>query len=446
VKFLDANLIPPKSDSFSSEDEARKYTNKLSETIAHIKEINEEFSPSNTSMFKTSDRPSPVNSLYFFKNLLINKKILEQSNGLIKVNNLGPAFKERFLEDSNLKNILGKDQIVELKNTLKQEKFSSYRNTYYYLNLEKSINELHKLKEKHQAYITQNNSQKNPESYLHLMEEIQTPMPFQIFSKSHPRSQFTKAQDAYLKLETDILNTLRNVPESHFTNSANEEENYELHQQRIINTLTTINKSELNLRLAFINLYLQASENRIKQETDSFEKEALLDKTVKFLDANLIPPKSDSFSSEDEARKYTNKLSETIAHIKEINEEFSPSNTSMFKTSDRASPVNSIYLFKSLLINKILEQSNGLITVNNLGPAFKERFLENFNLKNILGKDQIAELKNGILKSILEQEKFLSYRSDANRPENSQGYLSFISKMTSAKNPVFRSEVKFLII
>ena len=284
----------------------------------------------------------------------------------------------------------------------------------HYNDLLENISELHKLKEKHQVYITQDDSKDKPESYLHLVEKIQTPMPFQIFADSHSRSQATKVQDAYLKLETDILNKLRNVPKSHFTNSAEEEaENYELHQQRIINTLKTINESELNLRLAFINLYLQVSKSRIKQEAAPIEKKALLEQTVKFLDANLIPLKPDSFSSEDKAQKYANKLSETIVHIKEINEEFSQSNSSMFKTNDEKSPVNSLYLFKSSLVNKIIEQSEGLIAVKNLKPTAKKKFLENPDLKNILGEDLMTELKNRILKTILEQKNFSSPNSSS---------------------------------
>jgi hypothetical protein len=86
--------------------------------------------------------------------------------------------------------------------------FQPYNNLYskdYYPDLEASIDELHMLEEKHQAYITQNNSQEKPvSSYLHLIEKIQAPMPFQIFAESHPKSQVTTSGDAYLKLEIGI--------------------------------------------------------------------------------------------------------------------------------------------------------------------------------------------------------------------------------------------------
>jgi len=296
---------------------------------------------------------------------------------------------------------------------------SAYDNLYstdYYSDLEESINKLQELTGKHQVYITQSNPQQKPVSYLRLIEKIQAPMPFQIFTESHPRYQVTTTGDAYLKFETGILNKLRdiNTSNSTSTNSEQEIENYELHQQRIINTLKTINESELNLRLAFINLYLQASESRIKQEAAPIEKEALLDRTVKFLDTNLISPKKNSFLSEDEAQKYAKLFLETIVHIKGINEEFSQSNTSIFKIRDGDNHVNSLYFFKNSLINKILEQSKGLITVNNLELAYKKTFLDNFHLKSVLGGNLIAELKNTTLKTILEQEKFSSARSSIN--------------------------------
>jgi hypothetical protein len=280
---------------------------------------------------------------------------------------------------------------------------------YYYQDLERSIEKLHTLKEKHQAYITEANTENKPEPYLRIIEEIQTPMPFQTFAQSCPQS-ITSPADEYLRLETNILNKVRGVTPSQATPIAakQETESYELHQQRIINTLKTINGSELNLRLAFINLYLQASKSRIKQETAPIEKEALLERTVKFLDINLIPPVPDSFSSNDKARKYKDKLLETITHIKAINEQFSPSDSVIFKTNDKESSVNALDLFKKLLLEKTLEQCNGLITVKNLELPAKKEFLDNSRLKSLLGEDLILELRNRILKTILDQEKFSS--------------------------------------
>jgi hypothetical protein len=275
-------------------------------------------------------------------------------------------------------------------------------------------------------------------------------MPFRSFTESRPPSDSNSADD-YLKFETSVLNKLRGIDKSNSTStdSKKEAENYELHQQRIINTLKTINESDngsdLNLRLAFINLYLQASESRIKQETAPIEREALLDKTVKFLDTNLIPLKKNSFPSEDAAQKYAQLFLQTIVHIKEINKEFSL-NTSLSKTNDKESLSNSLYLVKSLLLNKTLEQINGLITVNNLELVTKKELLSNSNLKNILGEDLIVELKNEILKSILEKEKFSSYGTDASPSTAAlQTALKFISgQAVSAKN--YHQEDLFKVI
>jgi hypothetical protein len=283
------------------------------------------------------------------------------------------------------------------------ERYQNQGNGNYYPELQESIATLHKLQAEHRAYITEANPQEKPVSYLHLIEKIQEPMPFQSFTKFHSQSTISPT-DKYLELETSVLNTIYKVVLSP-TTAEQETENYELHQHRIRNTLKTINKSELNLRLAFINLYLQASASRIKQEAAPMEKEALLNETVRFLNANLISPKPDSFSSEDEATKYASLFLQTIAHIKGINEEFPQNNTSMFKISDGDNPVNSLYFLKNSLINKILEQSNDLITVNNLPLNSKKLFMSHWSLKSILGENLMVELKNRTLKTILEQEE-----------------------------------------
>ena len=322
------------------------------------------------------------------------------------------------------------------------KRYQNQGNGNYYPELEESIATLHKLQAEHRAYITEANPQEKPVSYLHLIEKIRDPMPFQSFTKFHSQSTISPT-DKYLELETSVLNTIYKVVLSP-TTAEQETENYELHQHRIRNTLKTINKSELNLRLAFINLYLEASASGIKQEAAPIEKEALLNETVKFLNANLISPKPDSFSSEDEAKKYASLFLQTITHIQAINQQFPQNNTSMFKISDGDSPVNSLYFLKNSLINKILEQSNGLITVNNLQLSDKKLFINDYDLKKILGEDLMLELKNRTLKTILEQQKS-SNSFDLTSFQNHLGrdVLTFIINHTNVKD---RKEYFFDII
>jgi hypothetical protein len=324
----------------------------------------------------------------------------------------------------------------------------------YYENLEASISELHKLKAEDQAYITGDDSIEKPKSYLHIIEKIQTPMPFQIFAESHPPSisnpRVNNPADDYLRFETSVLNKIRNVPTSSSPNPLGQEvESYELHQQRIINTLKTINQSELNLRLAFINLYLQASKSRINQETAPIEKEALLSKTVKFLNTNLISPRQNSFPSEDKADKYAKSLSTTITHIKDLQSNFSlnADSNSQFKDNDQINL--NINLLKRSVAATILEQSEGLITVKNLKPTAKWELLANNDLKSILEENRITELNNKMFKNLLDQPNFSSLQSSngSTDPEQAkkaarQEMFNFIQK----HDPDYNQEDLFSLI
>ena len=239
-----------------------------------------------------------------------------------------------------------------------------------------------------------------------------------------------------------------------------EAENYELHQQRIINTLKTVNNSEPNLRLAFINLYLQANAVKINQESASIEKEALLAKTVKFLDTNLIPPTPHSFSSEEKAQGYANLLVSTIRYIKEINQAFSLNNSSSFAATEKDNTITPVYtinpvlLFKNLLINKILDQSESIIAINNLGLTTKKNFLANYDLTSLLEKESLIELKNKLLQYILKQKNFSNPYGDSlnssnpSRPNNesaSETEFQFIyGENVSGKN--YNQEDLFKII
>ena len=166
---------------------------------------------------------------------------------------------------------------------------------------------------------------------------------------------------------------------------------------------------------------------------------------MKFLNANLISLKPDSFSSEDEAKKYAQLFPQTITNIQEINQQFPQNNTSMFNISGRDSTINSLHLLKNSLINKILEQSNGLlITVNNLKINDKRVFINDYDLKKILGEDLMLELKNRTLKTILEQQKS-SNSFDLTSFQNYLGrdVLTFIINHTNVKD---RKEYFFDII
>jgi hypothetical protein len=212
-------------------------------------------------------------------------------------------------------------------------------------------------------------------------------MPFQNFTQSRPQS-ITNPADEYLHLETSVLNKIRNVRLSSNSYSAEQEtKSYELHQQRIINTLNTIDQSDLNLRLEFISLYLQASKNRINQESAPIEKEVLIDKTIKFLEDNLIPPKENSFPSKEAAQKYRNKLGIMMGYMQPLNK-----STSL--------------LSKNELRDIILKQSEALIKVKNLQPTSKYGLLGDNDLKSILEAEQIVELKNELLKNLLGLSDF----------------------------------------
>ncbi len=273
--------------------------------------------------------------------------------------------------------------------------------TAYYDNLKSSITEFKGILKQHQNYMNSDDAEESPPSYLHLVEQIKTPIPFEVFARVHQSPYNATPQMDYLKFETDVLNDLRNARYTYWPGSAAQEADvYELHQARIVNALKTIKESELDLRLSFINLYLQASRYRIEKEPAPLEKEVLVGQTEKFLKANLLPAKPDSFSLElFKAGVYKDKLSQTITHIKAIYDQFSPS-------SD-----GSDFYSKFPLIKIILEQTEALMRLKFLKPTAKNGFLSDLSRQRILSPEQRAEFKNIILETLQDPNWFSSFRS-----------------------------------
>lgn len=286
----------------------------------------------------------------------------------------------------------------------REASFHSWQDvTAYYDNLRETIKDFKTSLKQHQNYMTSEDAEENPPSrpqpYVHLLEQIRTPMPFSSFARVHPSTP----QEDYLKFETDVLNDLRNDRDTYGRGSpAQEAEVYELHQARIVNALKTIKESELVLRLSFINLYLQASRYRIEQEKAPLEKMVLIGQTEKFLKANLLPAKPDSFSLElFKAGAYKDNLSQTLTHIKAIYNQFP-------RSSDGSDSYS-----KSSLIKKILEQTEALMRLKFLRPTAKNEFLSQLSRQRILSPEQTAEFNNIILETLQDPNGLSSLRGIA---------------------------------
>jgi hypothetical protein len=310
----------------------------------------------------------------------------------------------------------------------REASFHSWQDvTAYYDNLKSSITEFKGILKQHQNYMNSDDAEESPPSYLHLLEQIRTPMPFSSFARVHQSPYNATPQMDYLKFETDVLNDLRDAHYTYVKRSpAQEAEVYELHQARIVNALKTIKESELDLRLSFINLYLQASRYRIEKEPAPLEKEVLIGQAEKFLKANLIPAKPDSFSLElFKALAYKDNLSQTLTHIKAIYDQFSPN-------SD-----GSNFYSKFSLIKKILEQTEALMRLKFLKPTAKDEFLSKLSRWGVLSQDQRAEFNNIILETLRDPNGFSSLRGIV-VPRNNQTPLQ--AALQEAFQFVFQQE------
>ena len=280
----------------------------------------------------------------------------------------------------------------------REASFHSWQDvTAYYDNLRETIKDFKTSLKQHQNYMTSEDTAESPRAYVHLLEQIRTPMPFSSFARVH---QSPTPQEDYLKFETDVLNDLRDTRSTYVRGpAAQEAEVYELHQARIVNALKTIKESELDLRLSFINLYLQASRYRIEQEKAPLEKIVLIGQTEKFLKANLLPAKPDSFSLELlKAEVYKDNLSQTLTHIKAIYDQFPRSSDGSYSYS------------KFSLIKKILEQTEALMRLKFLRPTAKNEFLSRLFYHRNLSPEQTAEFKNIILETLQDPNGFSSLR------------------------------------
>jgi hypothetical protein len=308
-------------------------------------------------------------------------------------------------KSDSMTNAFSREVICRSLRDPREASFHSWQDvTDYYDNLRETIKEFKGILKQHQNYMTSEDVEENPPSrpqpYVHLLEQIRTPMPFSSFARVHQSPYNATPQMDYLKFETDVLNDLRDARYTYWGGSpAQEADVYELHQARIVNALKTIKESELDLRLSFINLYLQASRYRIEQEKAPLEKEVLVGQTEKFLKANLLPAKPDSFSLElFKAGVYKENLSQTLTHIKAIYDQFPPS-------SD-----GSDFYSKFSLIKKILEQTEALMRLKFLKPTAKNEFLSKLSRWYVLSPEQGGEFKDIILETLRDPNGFSSLR------------------------------------
>ena len=315
----------------------------------------------------------------------------------------------------------------------REASFHSWQDvTAYYDNLRETIKDFKTSLKQHQNYMNSEDAEENPPSrsqpYVHLLEQIRTPVPFSSFARVHQSPYNATPQMDYLKFETDVLNDLRDAHYTYGRGSPEQEaEVYELHQTRIVNALKTIKESELVLRLSFINLYLQASRYRIEKEKAPLEKMVLIGQTEKFLKANLLPAKPDSFSLElFKAEVYKDNLSQTLTHIKAIYNQFP-------RSSDGSDSYS-----KFSLIKKILEQTEALMRLKFLRPTAKNEFLSQLSRQSILSPEQTAEFKNIILET-LQDPNWLSSLRGIVVPLNNQTPLQ--AALWEAFHFVFAQEV-----
>jgi hypothetical protein len=247
----------------------------------------------------------------------------------------------------------------------------------YYKNLLSMIDELRTAQQGLEEYSESNHKDEQSPSAFH--EKINTliaPYPFQDFILNNAKTKATENElaESYLGKEKEVLKKLLGYEGTDQKSNPKEVTEYLIHQARIVNILKTIDKSELNLRLSFINHYLQASFKQIMQVEDPIAKEAIFEKTVKFLNTNLIP---DSLPSKEKetAEKYIRHLNPVIHQLKKINEAI-PEPT----ISNENSLISAL---KTFVIKNIEEHCENLIRIDNLSASSKIDLFKNYNLLSI---------------------------------------------------------------
>jgi hypothetical protein len=267
-----------------------------------------------------------------------------------------------------------------------EKKIPSFQNlrqwpNIYYENLESMINLLKTAKQQVEDYSSDIKNSKSPLPFYKIINSLIEPYPLRDFISKNIDSGATEGEltASYLDKENNILAKLLGHEEKLNSNNYTHKESilsknpeYLIHQARIVNILKTIDKSELNLRLSFINHYLQASFKQIMQVEDPIAKEAIFEKTVKFLNTNLIP---DSLPSKETAEQYIRHLNPVIHQLKKINKAV-PEPT----ISDESSLISAL---KTFVIKNIEEHSENLIRIDNLSADSKIDLFKNYNLLSI---------------------------------------------------------------
>jgi hypothetical protein len=187
----------------------------------------------------------------------------------------------------------------------------------YYENLASMIDLLKTAKQQVEDYSLENKGSK-PVLFDQIINSLIKPYSFQEFTSRNTNIKpDRKLAASYLEQEENILTKLLGDEGTEQESNFKQDEEYLIYQARIANTLKTIDKSELNLRLSFINLYLKGSLKQINHEEDPIAKEALFAKTVKFLNTNLV---LDLLPSKETAETYIQHLKPVITLLKKIND------------------------------------------------------------------------------------------------------------------------------
>ena len=187
----------------------------------------------------------------------------------------------------------------------------------YYENLASMIGLLKTAKQQVEDYSLENKGSK-PVLFDQIINSLIKPYSFQEFTSRNTNIKpDRKLAASYLEQEENILTKLLGDEGTEQESNFKQDEEYLIYQARIANTLKTIDKSELNLRLSFINLYLKGSLKQINHEEDPIAKEALFAKTVKFLNTNLV---LDLLPSKETVETYIQHLKPVITLLKKIND------------------------------------------------------------------------------------------------------------------------------
>jgi hypothetical protein len=343
-------------------------------------------------MIDRSDQPLPIQADGYFKNnvsrlrgtiphseIRAKREELESRLPLTPVADSSDSITPKQARHQQRALASGK-QTNNTKNLNAEIKLPSSQNlqqwpNIYYENLTSMIDLLKTAKQKVEDYSEADSKDRQLLPPFHkIISSLITPYPLRDFISNNMDSTATEGEltESYLDKEKIILAKLLGHEEkSDSSQDINKESilsknpEYLIYQARIANTLKTIDKAELNLRLSFINLYLQASFKQINHEEDPIAKEALFAKTIKFLNTNLI---SDSLPSKERADDYIRHLNPVISLIKKINDAV-PEPTMIDQNGDTVLLSSPILALKTSLIKNIENHYENLMRIDDLSTT-----------------------------------------------------------------------------